>query len=268
MRSPCAWYRHWRLKRHSIPAADWDNVTTRLPYSQALAPKERQRLRELVIHFLLQKKFEGAAGLIVTDQMRLWVALQACVLILNLGLKYYAGWTTVILYPGDFRVHRRHSEGLSETPWGHDSLTLVHEAEDELSGESWPRGPLILSWQAANTVSTTQNVVLHEFAHKLDMLNGDADGFPPLPAGMNSERWTHDFETGYRDLCDALDNSRPVDIDAYAAESPAEFFAVLSETFFIDPWLVYRDFPKIYQHLVEFYRQDPCALLAMRKNGA
>jgi Mlc titration factor MtfA (ptsG expression regulator) len=258
-------YRQWQLKRHPIPAADWDKVLARLAYCQALSPDERRSLRDLVILFLLQKKFEGAAGLIVTDEMRLWVALQASVLILNLGLEYYSGWTTIILYPGDFRVRHRYAEELTETMWHHDSLALVHESEDELSGESWPQGPVILSWQAANTISASQNVVLHEFAHKIDMLNGEADGFPPLHAGMHSEQWTRDFETGYRDLCDALDNNRPVEIDAYAAESPAEFFAVLSETFFIDPWLVYREYPNIYRHLMDFYRQDPRALLRNEK---
>ncbi len=260
-------YRRWQLKRHSVPSADWEKVVARLPYCQALTPKDRRRLRDLVTLFLLQKKFEGAAGLIVTGEMRLWVALQACVLILNLGLEYYTGWTTIILYPGDFRVRRQYSEHISETLWQHDSLTLVHEGDDDLSGESWPHGPVIMSWQAVSAISTTQNVVLHEFAHKIDMLNGDADGFPPLPVGMHREAWTHDFEDGYQYLCDALDNDRPLDIDVYAAESPAEFFAVLSETFFVDPWLVNREFPKIYRRLAEFYRQDPRALLTMRKDG-
>lgn len=267
MLSPRALYRRWLLKRHPLPAADWARAVTFLPYCQALDPTDRQRLRDLATLFLLQKRFEGAAGLVVTDEMRLWVALQACVLILNLGLEYYAGWSAVILYPGDFRVRRRHAEELAEAPWQHESLALVHEAEDELSGESWPQGPVILSWQAVNTSSTKQNIVLHEFAHKIDMLNGDADGFPPLHAGMHAQAWTRDFEAAYQDLCDALDSDQPVRIDAYAAESPAEFFAVLSETFFIDPRLVYEDFPMIYRHLKDFYRQDPRALLAGGGNG-
>jgi len=254
-------YRRWLLKRHRIPEADWARALASLPYCAALAPADRRRLRDLVTLFLLQKNFEGAAGLAVTDEMRLWVALQACVLILNLGLDYYAGWSTIILYPGDFRVPRRHAEELTESPWPHESLALVHETEDELSGESWAQGPVILSWQAVTTPSAGQNIVLHEFAHKLDMLNGDADGFPPLHAGMHARAWTRDFETAYQDLCDALDGGQPVRIDAYAAEDPAEFFAVLSETFFIDPRPVYENYPAIYRHLRDFYRQDPYALL-------
>lgn len=267
MFNPRTLYRRWQLARHSLPDAAWRQALARLPYCQALTPQERQRLRDLVTLFLLQKKFEGAAGLIVTDEMRLWVAVQACVLILNLGLEYYVGWTTVILYPGDFRVRRRYAEHISETAWQHDALTLVHEADDELSGESWPQGPVILSWQAVSTVHAAQNVVLHEFAHKIDMLNGDADGFPPLHAGMHRDRWTRDFEDGYHALCDALDNDRPLEIDPYAAESPAEFFAVVSETFFINPGLIEREFPSIYRQLAEFYRQDPLAHLPPQNNG-
>lgn len=259
-------YQRWQLRRHSLPAADWEYAVSSLPYCQALTPADRHRLRNLVVLFLLQKKFEGAAGLAVTDRMRLWVALQACILILNLELEYYAGWTTIILYPGDFRVPHRYTEELSEAPWHHDSLALVHESEDVLSGESWPQGPVILSWQAASTISASQNVVLHEFAHKIDMLNGNADGFPPLHVGMRAALWKSDFEAGYQDLCNTLDSGLPTHIDAYAAESPAEFFAVLSETFFIDPWLVYREFPIIYRHLLDFYRQDPRTLLAGEGN--
>ncbi len=254
-------YRRWLLKRHRIPEADWQRAVERLPYCQALGPADRQRLRELVTLFLLDKEFEGAAGLVVGDDMRLRVALQACVLILNLGLEYYAGWSAIILYPGDFRVRRRHAEELAATLWEHESLTLVHETTDELSGESWPHGPVILSWQAVNSHDAEQNIVLHEFAHKIDMLNGEADGFPPLHAGMPAAEWTRDFESAYRGLCDALEGGEPVRIDPYAAESPAEFFAVLSETFFIDPRLVYRDFPAVYRQLRKFYRQDPQALM-------
>lgn len=253
-------YRRWLLRRHRIPEPDWARAVERLPYCQALDPADRQRLRELVTLFLLDKEFEGAAGLAVGDDMRLWVATQACVLILNLGLEYYSGWSAIILYPGNFRVRRRHAEELAATLWEHESLALVHETTDELSGESWPRGPVILSWQAVNNRDAGQNIVLHEFAHKLDMLNGEADGFPPLHAGMQARDWTRDFEAAYQGLCDALDGGEPVGIDPYAAESPAEFFAVLSETFFVDPRLVHRDFPVVYRHLRDFYRQDPHAL--------
>ncbi len=241
---------------------DWARAIERLPCCQALDPADRQRLRELVTLFLLDKGFEGAAGLVVGDDMRLWVALQACVLILNLGLEYYSGWSAIILYPGDFRVRRQHAEQLAEPLWEHESLALVHETTDERSGESWPRGPVILSWQAVNSRDPGQNIVLHEFAHKIDMLNGEADGFPPLHPGMHATAWTRDFEAAYQGLCDTLDSGEPVGIDPYAAENPAEFFAVLSETFFIDPRLVHRDFPAVYRHLKDFYRQDPHALLA------
>jgi Mlc titration factor MtfA (ptsG expression regulator) len=121
---------------------------------------------------------------------------------------------------------------------------------------------VILSWDAAVAPSGTQtNIVLHEFAHKLDMRNGAADGCPPLPPDLSRAAWAHDFQAAYEELCTALDRDLPVRIDDYAAESPAEFFAVLSETFFLAPEVVQSDFPAVYRQLAAFYRQDPLRLL-------
>jgi hypothetical protein len=114
---------------------------------------------------------------------------------------------------------------------------------------------------AAASMEAHTNIVLHEFAHKLDMRNGAADGCPPLPPGLSRAAWARDFLTAYEELCAALDRDEPVRIDNYAAESPAEFFAVLSEAFFLAPAIVQSDFPAVYRQLVAFYRQDPIKLL-------
>jgi len=248
------WHNLWHPLRSKpvIPDDLWRDTLAHLPCCLALEMDSQARLREQVLRFLRTKTFEGAAGLHVTEAMRLQVALQACLLILNLDFDYYAGWHAVILYPGDFRVQKEHV----------DEAGVVHHWHEELSGESWEQGPVILSWDAAAAPTDARtNIVLHEFAHKLDMRNGTADGCPPLPSGLSRKTWAHDFQAAYEKLCTALDRGEPVDIDDYAGESPAEFFAVLSETFFLAPAVVQSEFPAVYRQLAAFYRQDPLTLL-------
>lgn len=250
----------WRLndlwqsvaRRQAIPDNLWLPALAQLPYCQALDQHAQARLRELTNSFVHAKTFEGAAGLILTDAMRVRIAMQACVLILNLDLSSYDGWQAVILYPGDFRVDK---EEVDETG-------VVHRWQEDLSGEAWEQGPVILSWDTVAAPSDGRtNIVLHEFAHKLDMRNGRADGLPLLPKGISIKDWARDFEAAYLAFCHRLDHDQPVRIDDYAAESPAEFFAVLSEAFFLSPKIVQADFPKLYRHLTAFYLQDPLLVM-------
>lgn len=244
-----SWFRH---ARHEGPSdAIWTGALATLPYAAALKNSDRNRLRELVFNFLCAKSFEGAAGLEITDAMRVTVALQACLLVLNLDLDYYTGWHAIILYPGDFRVHKEEM----------DDAGVVHQWTEELSGESWERGPVILSWDATTSAGPGFNIVLHEFAHKLDMQNGVADGCPPLPPEIDPRRWTQEFAAAYEEFCSAVDSDESTWLDPYAAESPAEFFAVLSEQFFLQPGRVMHEFPALYTLLSGFYRQDPNAVL-------
>jgi Mlc titration factor MtfA (ptsG expression regulator) len=243
----------WPLfrRRSAIPPVLWAEALRRLPYAAALPATDQSRLHDLAVRFLRNKTFEGAAGLEVTDWMRVAIALQACLLILNLGENYYSGWRAVILYPGDFRVSK---EVIDEDG-------IVHEWTEELAGESWERGPVILSWETSAVYDPDLNIVLHEFAHKLDMLDGAANGCPPLPATIPVAAWTRDFENAYAAFCGAVDRGEVLSMDDYAAESPAEFFAVLSERFFLQPEQVNMEFPELYRHLRSFYRQDPLAVL-------
>ncbi len=247
-----AWLQQRYGRRATIPDSLWQESLAGFPYAAALPAPDRERLRQQAGQFLRAKTFEGAGGLVVTDAMRLAVALQACTLILNLDLAYYAGWQAVILYPGDFRVAREQM----------DEDGVVHQWSEILAGESWQQGPVILSWDTASLPEDGINVVLHEFAHKLDMRNGPADGYPPLPPTINPDDWAHDFQQAYDDFTRAVDRNEAVRLDAYAAESPAEFFAVLSETFFLQPQEVRDDFPAVYDRLRSFYRQDPLRVLA------
>ena len=144
-----------------------------------------------------------------------------------------------------------------------DEAGVSHHVEEPMSGESWDRGPVILSWADAEEAGRGQsyNVVIHEFAHKLDMLNGGPNGFPPLHADMQRASWADAWSAAYADFCRKLDQGYELDIDDYAAESPAEFFAVMSEAFFESPASVRATYPDVYEQLTRFYRQDPAARL-------
>ena len=246
------WLTDWRrrrvLARHRIDERLWRETTDALPFLRPLPAGERRRLRELALLFLAEKQFSGARGLRVTDAMRVSIAAQACLPVLELGLDAYAGWSGIIVYPGDFRVR------VAET----DDAGVVHEFDDERAGESWPGGPVILSWDAAQH-APDMNVVIHEFAHKLDMANGEADGLPPLPPGMDRRAWRAAFRAAYEGFCDAVERGKDTWLDPYAAEHPGEFFAVLSEMFFIDAVETRRRYPDVYDQLKLFYRQDPAA---------
>jgi len=136
---------------------------------------------------------------------------------------------------------------------------VVHHSRDILAGESWHGGPLVLSLAdvAASGQGEGVNVVLHEFAHKLDMLNGDANGFPPLHRGMDAAAWSNVFSAAYEDLCRRVDDGEDTPIDPYATTDPGEFFAVLSEAFFETPNSLFAEYPAVYAQMRQFYRQDP-----------
>lgn len=254
------WFKQWRrrriLRRAPIDEALWRTVLQRYPFTRALSEEERARLREWTILFLHEKSIAGARGLEVRDEMRICIAAQACMLILNLDLDFYRGWAEVIVYPDEFVVEYDFV----------DEDGVEHRVKEPMTGESWLAGPVILSWADAESRGggTGYNVVIHEFAHKIDMLNGDANGFPPLHAGMDRTRWTRAFSTAYEDFRVRVDRDEEMAIDPYAAESPAEFFAVLSEAFFETPAAVLGEYGEVYRQLAAFYRQDPAARLAAR----
>jgi MtfA peptidase len=246
------WLTDWRrrkvLAKHRIDEPLWRRGTAGLRSIRKLSPAETGKLKQFALLFLAEKQFSGAAGVQVTDEMRLSIAAQACLPILELGLDWYAGWRGIIVYPGDFRVRRQEM----------DEDGVVHEWDDELAGEAMPGGPVVISWDAA-AHDPLINVVIHEFAHKLDMLNGTADGVPPLHAGMDRAAWKRAFADAYDGFCEAVDRGRDTWLDPYAAEHEAEFFAVVSEAFFREGSETRRHYPDVYDQLKLFYRQDPAA---------
>jgi MtfA peptidase len=246
--SPKSWYQGRIFKNEPIPDNVWLGTLERLQFLHGLSPTEIVRLRDLVTLFLHSKQINGAHGLDVTKEMQVTVGAQACILILNLGLEYYDGWAEIIVYAGGFI---RDFEYV-------DEHGVAHHVKEAAAGESWLGGPVILSWEDAADVENGRgyNVVIHEFAHKLDMLNGDANGYPPLHADMSRQEWTEVFTDAYTQFCSSVDAGGETVVDPYAAESPAEFFAVVSEAFFQMPVPVKQHFPKVYEQLALFYRQD------------
>ncbi len=206
------------------------------------------RLQELTILFMHDKVFEGAHGLAISQHMALIISLQACLPVLNLGMDGYDGWTSVIVYPAGFAPERSIT----------DENGVVHRVQTDLSGESWQRGPVVLSWNEVETAGVIDghNLVVHEFAHKLDMQNGVANGFPPLHKGMHIKDWIKAFTDGFEHFQHECRTGKSPDIDCYGATSPAEFLAVLSEVFFERPDVLNRNYPAIYEQLRQYYRQD------------
>ncbi len=248
------WLRRFRtfliLRRHAIPDHEWHSVTQQLPLLASLDTREKVRLRVLTTLFIHKKSFSGVQGMTVTLSTKIVIAAQACLEVLELGIDAFEGWHEIIVYPGAFKVER-------DT---RDENGLVHNNSNALSGESWMNGPVILSWENVERESYSlghgHHVVLHEFAHKLDMLNGRANGMPPLHPDMSIAEWTDTLSAAYERLVKRVEHHRG-SINPYGATNPAEFFAVLSEYFFTAPNVLDESYPHVYQLLKSYFRQDP-----------
>jgi Mlc titration factor MtfA (ptsG expression regulator) len=258
----------------TIPDALWESTLVSLPFLARLSVNDAVRLRNCAEGFLADKQMAGAAGLELTSAMQVNIAAQACLPILNLGLDWYRGWNSIVVYPDEFLVPRRTT----------DEAGVVHEYTEPISGEAWDGGPVLLSWEDARRsieAGPAYSVVIHEFAHKLDLLNGDADGVPPfstLHKGLDPDAWRSTLEEAYEsfvaeieliehELPSTVDPASPeadryyahLPLDAYAAQDPGEFFAVSSEAFFIDATRLQQALPAWYALLARFYRQEPLA---------
>ena len=248
----------------------WQATLDSLPFVARLDRAQRQRLRELAQQFLADKEFAAAGRLQLSSAMQVSIAAQACLPVLELGLGGYRGWKSIVVYPDEFLVPREIT----------DEAGVVHEYVDQIAGEAWDGGPLLLSWADASSGHPGYNVVIHEFTHKLDMANGDADGVPPfdrrLHPGLSAARWQQALADAFERLnaeLDLIESEIPPDLDpesaeadayyarlpldAYAATDPGEFFAVSSEAFFVCPARLRDAFPEWYGLLAEYFRQDP-----------
>jgi len=234
-----------------FPAA-WDEIVARnVPLAARLSEVDRADLRRRIQIFVGEKRFEGAGGLQMTDEVRVTVAAGACLLLLHRDEDYYGGLATILVYPSAFRVHSRE----------HSADGLVTERNQVRLGEAWNAGAVVLSWDDVLRASTEghggHNVVLHEFAHQLDMEDRDANGAPVLAHGSMYPAWAEILGDEFARLQAAADAHESTLLDWYGAESPAEFFAVATETFFERPVDLRDRHPELYGQLRAFYAQDP-----------
>ncbi|HEY6132574.1 MAG TPA: M90 family metallopeptidase [Rubrivivax sp.] len=239
------------LARRAIPDLLWRRTLKRFPFLPRTAQDGEPELRRLTSLFLDSKEFSGARGLVVSDDMAVAIAAQACLPILQLGLQTYGGFVGIVVHPGQARVRREST----------DDDGIVHEYEEVLSGEAMEGGPVMLSWRdvrgAGASAALGYNVVVHEFAHVLDMADGLADGVPLLPASIARADWVRCLGDEYAAFCLRVDAEVPTALDPYGAESPGEFFAVASEAFFVAPAAMREEHPALFERFIRFYRQDP-----------
>ena len=237
------------LKKHGLPDHLWREITQKLVILDSLDAHQMAKLRVLSTLLIYRKTFFGAHDFTITLEMKIIIAAQACLEILELGIESFDGWSEIVVYPAAFKVER-------ETQ---DNNGLVSTKSSVLSGEAWGKGPVILSWEDVERdsfrLSEGHNVVIHEFAHKLDMLNGRANGMPPLHPNMEISKWTESLSNAYAHLIERLDNHH-LEINAYAATNPAEFFAVMSEYYFTAPKVLIKHYPKVYNELKAYYLVD------------
>jgi MtfA peptidase len=246
------------LKERLLPEDTWKWLVEDHPILAGLTEAELSRLRELSTLFLHEKVFEGADGLELTASMREVIAVQACLPVLGLGLEWYENWQTVVVVPDVF----------IEEHTAFDAAGVVHEWDEDKSGESWDAGPVLLSWKdvEASGWGDGYNVIIHEAAHRLDLLDGEVNGMPTLHTGMDPAAWTRCFSEAFEDLKRrAHRKKRRLRIDPYAIEDDGEFFAVTSEYFFEQPAVLHAEYPRVYEQLAALYKQDPRARMAQAR---
>jgi Mlc titration factor MtfA (ptsG expression regulator) len=249
-------HRRNRVRETAFPAAWRKILRERVPLVRKLPQHLQMQLKKHMQVFIAEKSFLGCAGLQITEEMRVVIAAQACLLILNRATDYFANVRQILVYPGAFVVHRTSV----------DSAGVQREQRQALSGESWSQGQVILSWQdtleGAAVPDDGRNVVIHEFAHQLDQENGAAVGAPPPAlgdAGHDPQRWSLVFHAAYAQLQAEARHGVEGLLDHYGAKDPAEFFAVASEAFFEQPQALDTDYPALYRELCGYYKVDPAS---------
>jgi MtfA peptidase len=224
-----------------------------VPYLSKLPVADRQELEGLVRIFLAEKSFEGCGGLVLTEEMKVTIAGEACLLLLHRETDIYPDVEAILVYPSAYRAPSKNSAG-----------GVVIEGEQARLGESWMRGVVVLAWDHVKSGAAQpdlgQNVVLHEFAHQLDSEDGSMDGSPDLGTRARYTSWARVLGKEFDELSRKIHAGRSSDIDPYGATNPAEFFAVVTEMFFEKPRALKRRHPELYEELAAFYRQDPGAL--------
>jgi Mlc titration factor MtfA (ptsG expression regulator) len=252
-RVPWAWTKKGRRRKlRAQPLAPaWEAyLKSNFLHDAWLSEADRAKLRDLVKVFVAEKRWEGCGGLEMTDEIRVTVGAMACLMLLGTEDYCFDGIRSVLVYPGAFV---KPPQWQSAWGWIENSRPIL--------GEAWRRGPVIISWAHAldrgRHPGELPNVVLHEFAHQIDGLDGEMGGTPPLRSRDEYRRWTRVVTAEYHRQADSIRRGEPTWFDPYAASSEAEFFAVITEHFFEQPVRLQESFAELYGVLADFYRQDP-----------
>jgi Mlc titration factor MtfA (ptsG expression regulator) len=251
-------WRAWRRRRRQRIAErplppEWQRILERnMPLYRGLPEDLRRQLHGHIQLFLHDKRFEGFDGLEITDEMRVTIAGNACVLLLNRPHDHFGNFSSIYVYPSTFVSQQTRYDGLVQSIGQQARL-----------GESWHRGPVVLAWDSVRSgvrdIHDGHNVVLHEFAHKLDDADGSVDGAPILPEPSQHLSWARVMQREYEQLRRQAGRGARTLLDHYGATAPAEFFAVLVETFYEKPRQLKRKHPELYEAMRECFRVDPLA---------
>ncbi len=241
-----------KLMQEQLPQEYLEILENHVALYSILPESLKKELHGRIAIFLDEKEFEGCGGLEITDRVKVTIAAFACILLLNKNFDYYPSLNSILVYPDAYVAsNSRSSLG---------GITVVQKESARL-GESWTHGNLVLSWQQieneACDIHNHQNVILHEFAHQLDQLDGYADGTPPLPDKGIYPEWRDVMTREYNHLCEEAEHAVRDVIDWYGATNPAEFFAVTTESFFCNPLALKKAHEKLYELFIEFYQLNP-----------
>ncbi len=237
----------------AIPDTLWRATLAACPFLAPRPAAELLQLRGLVSEFLAHKEFTGAHGLVVTDEMAVAIAAQACLPVLHLGLGWYDDFVGIVVHPGQMLARRERL----------DEAGVMHRYSEVLAGEAMDRGPVTLSWQDVASAGTLSghgyNVVIHEFVHKIDMKDGAADGCPPLPSRAAYAAWRAVMQPAYDSFREQVSMAERFGgeapwLDAYGATAPAEFFAVTCEAYFVNRERFTQDFPALTRLYDQFFK--------------
>jgi Mlc titration factor MtfA (ptsG expression regulator) len=255
------WFDNRRRKKiTALPfPSPWEEIVRRnVAHYCMLNAAERARLCKLIQVFIAEKYWEGAGGLVLTDEIRVTISAQACLLLLGLPHNYYQNVESIIVYPSTVVPPQRQLGFFENT-------TAPVEPSHPILGQAFLQGPVIIIWDAAlrngRHPDSGHNVIYHEFAHKLDMLDGAADGTPPLRDREEYRDWVKICTFEYLRLRHDAEQGKKSFLNAYGATNEAEFFAVATEQFFDQPRSMIKSAPDLYRVLKEYYRQDPASRL-------
>ncbi len=243
--------RRQKIRQTPFPQEWCAHIERNVPYYKMLLSDEQDELKGHIQVFLSEKRFEGVHGVEITDEIRVTIAAQACILLLNRETDYYPGLSTIIVYPQAYMATVK-----SRGPTG-----LIEETKELRLGESWRRGEVVLSWdnvkKGAADVQDGHNLVFHEFAHQLDAEDGTVNGAPRLEKRSQYITWARVLGEEYENLTKCIEGRCPAFIRPYATKNPQEFFAVVTEVFFEMPDKLSHCHPELYEQLKSFYKQDP-----------